>query len=74
METTNKKNGQHFLTLPEVQALLGVRSRKTVLKYIRSGKLRAYKLGGTRWRITLDAVNEFLKHDQVHNGHHATVV
>ena len=51
-----------FLTLPEVQSYLGLRSRKTILKYIESGSLRAYKIGGTRWRIALQDVQTFLRH------------
>lgn len=49
------------MTLPEVQAFLGVKSRKTILKYITSGRLKAYKLGGTRWRIASEDVQAFLK-------------
>ena len=58
-EGPRKTNG--FLTLPEVQSYLGIKSRKTVLKYIRSGKLQAYKIGGTRWRIAESDVLSFLK-------------
>ncbi len=49
------------MTLPEVQVFLGVKSRKTILKYITSGRLKAYKLGGTRWRIASEDVQAFLK-------------
>ncbi len=66
---TRKEKANHFLTLPEVQSFLGVKSRKTILKYIASGELSAYKLGGTRWRIARKDVEEFLKRQQVHNGH-----
>jgi excisionase family DNA binding protein len=58
-EIENNKNV--FLTLPEVQAFLGIKSRKTVLKYITTGKLRAYKIGGTRWRVAYEDVMGFLK-------------
>lgn len=54
-----------FLTLPEVQALLGVKSRKTILKYIFRGELTAYKLGGTRWRIARQDVDRFINAHQV---------
>ena len=60
MDEPNEKDN-HFLTLPEVQTYLGIKSRKTILKYIRDGKLAAYKLGGTRWRISYDDVHAFLK-------------
>ena len=50
----------HYFSLPELQSLLGVKSRKTILKYIRSGKLAAYKIGGTRWRIAREDVETFM--------------
>ena len=49
------------MTLSEVQEFLGIKSRKTILKYITTGKLPAYKIGGTRWRIAADDVKAFLK-------------
>ena len=52
---------QNFMSIPEVQSFLGIKSRKTVLKYITSGKLSAYKVGGTRWRIASRDVTAFLK-------------
>ena len=51
----------NFMTIPEVQSFLGIKSRKTILKYITSGKLCAYKVGGTRWRIASSDVMAFLK-------------
>ena len=60
-ESKNKKAPNSFLTIPEVQSFLGIKSRKTILKYIKSGKLPAYKIGGTRWRIAYDDVHSFLK-------------
>ena len=59
------KTTDHFLSLPEVQSVLRIKSRKTILKYIKSGKLPAYKLGGTRWRITPTDIESFLKNQQV---------
>jgi len=50
-----------LLTVSEVQAYLGIKSRKTILKYIRNGQLVAYKIGGTRWRIAREDVECFLK-------------
>ena len=62
------KNG--FLSVPDVQNFLGIKSRKTILKYIQSGKLTAYKIGGTRWRISWDDVKSFLKNSQpARSGH-----
>ena len=60
-----KKRTDHFLSLPEVQSVLGIKSRRTILKYIKSGELSAYKLGGTRWRITTNDIEDFLKKQQV---------
>jgi excisionase family DNA binding protein len=54
----------NFFTLPQVQTFLGIKSRKTILKYIQSGKLPAYKLGGTRWRIAEKDVRVFLAHSE----------
>ncbi len=70
MRTPNQRKitNKRFLTLAEVQSFLGIKSRKTILKYIHSGKLPAYKLGGTRWRIAREDVEAFLKKEQV-NGH-----
>ena len=61
MTKPNDEKKQDFLSLPEVQSYLGIKSRKTILKYIKSGKLRAYKIGGTRWRFAFDDVHAFLK-------------
>ncbi len=52
---------QQFLSIPEVQSFLGIKSRKTILRYITAGKLRAYKIGGTRWRIAASDVVTFLR-------------
>ena len=56
----NIENTKSFLTFSEIQTFLGVKSRKTILKYIKSGDLPAYKLGGTRWRISQEDINDFL--------------
>ena len=60
-DSKNPKDGKTFLTLSEVQQYLGIKSRKTVLKYINDRKLQAYKIGGTRWRIAYEDVMAFLK-------------
>lgn len=57
-----------FLTLSEVQSFLGIKSRKTILKYISTGDLSAYKLGGTRWRIARRDVEKFLRRNQVNHA------
>ncbi len=61
MNSENNGQKQDFLSLPEVQVFLGIKSRKTILKYIKTGKLRAYKIGGTRWRFAYSDVHAFLK-------------
>ena len=55
-----QEKSERFLTFSEVQDYLGVKSRKTVLKYIKNGELAAFKLGGTRWRISQADVDHFL--------------
>ena len=50
---------QPLMTFPEVQTYLQIKSRKTLLKYIRTGDLPAFKLGGTRWRILRKDVDAF---------------
>ncbi len=61
MNNNSGEKKQDFLSLPEVQSYLGIKSRKTILKYIKSGKLPAYKIGGTRWRFAFNDVHSFLK-------------
>ena len=61
MQNDSGEKKQDFLSLPEVQSYLGIKSRKTILKYIKSGKLQAYKIGGTRWRFAFKDVHAFLK-------------
>jgi len=68
MAIATRKVKEQFLSIPEVQSILGIKSRKTVLKYIKSGALPAYKLGGTRWRIVLEDVVSFVKKQQVIKG------
>jgi excisionase family DNA binding protein len=69
MQTQNrKKKNSRFLTLAEVQSILNIKSRKTILKFIAAGSLSAYKLGGTRWRIAARDVEQFLADHQVGNG------
>ena len=55
------KISKPFLSLPETQTFLGIKSRKTLLKYIREGKLTAYKIGGTRWRLAISDIEHFVQ-------------
>ncbi len=51
MNNTEDEKMKKFLTVQEVQDLLEV-SRGTIISWIRSGRLRAFKVGGGRlWRI-----------------------
>ena len=64
MRSAVKKNSagkKAFLSLAEVQTYLGIKSRKTILKYIQKGDLAAYKIGGTRWRVARHDVAAFLE-------------
>ena len=52
---------RQFLKLWEVCETIGV-SRRTVLRWIYEGKLRAIKLGGGRlWRVRENDLRRFLK-------------
>ena len=52
-----------LLTVKETAALLRVKER-TVLEYLRTGKLEGINMGtegpGRRWRITREAVDRFI--------------
>ena len=72
-EAANSKEEKKFLTLAEVQKYLGIKSRKTILKYIADGKLPAYKIGGTRWRIAYADVMAFLKKQFIELAEEKTV-
>jgi len=48
------------MSFPEAQGYLKIRSRKTLLKYVRAGRLPALKIGGTRWRIFRKDAEAFL--------------
>jgi len=52
---------EKFLTVNEIAAALKV-ERHTVIRWIESGKLRAFKPGGGRfWRIARADLQRFLK-------------
>lgn len=46
-------------TLEEVTELLHT-TRRTLYRYIKSGKLKAVKIGG-RWKVTDEALKDFLQ-------------
>ena len=68
MKNDSGEKKQDFLSLPEVQTFLSIKSRKTILKYIKSGKLPAYKIGGTRWRFAVTDVRLFVQKYKISNN------
>jgi len=48
---------ENHYTLNDLIDILGV-SRRTLLKYIKQGKIRAFKLGN-QWRVTEAELNKF---------------
>ena len=54
-------NAENFYTITDIMRILQV-SRVTVYRYINSGSLRAYRLGGSGdWRIPKEAIDEFME-------------
>jgi excisionase family DNA binding protein len=49
-----------FLTIKDIEGLMQV-TRKTVLAWIKTGGLKAYKVGGTSWRIRERDLKRFIK-------------
>jgi len=52
------KNMDKLFTLKETAEILRV-SERTIMRYLKSGKLKASNLG--QWRIKENAIDEFLK-------------
>ena len=48
-----------YYTVQDVMVLLAI-ADETIYRYIKSGKLRAIRVGGL-WRIPTEALDEFLK-------------
>jgi len=48
-------------TLPEVSKIVRL-ARRTLYNYLKSGELKAVKLGGT-WRVTEESLNEFINRE-----------
>jgi excisionase family DNA binding protein len=55
-----------ILTVPQAAAQLQV-SERTVYEWLRDGKLPGRKIGKV-WRLSADAINDFLRGDVVMNG------
>jgi excisionase family DNA binding protein len=54
----HKKTENHY-TLSDLIEILGV-TRITLLKYIKTKKLKAFKLGN-QWRVTQEELTQFIK-------------
>jgi len=48
-------------TLPEVANIVRL-SRRTLYTHLKSGELKAVKIGGT-WRVTEESLNEFINRE-----------
>jgi excisionase family DNA binding protein len=59
METNNEKRSDRVYTLSELLDILQV-TRRTLLNYIRRGKLKAFKVGNT-WRVTQKQLDDFIE-------------
>lgn len=55
----------HIYTVNDIIVILGV-TRITIIKYIKEGKIRGFKLGNT-WRVTEDALQEFISKSEKHS-------
>ena len=51
---------KQFLNAAEVAKLVQV-NRATITRWIKKGKLKAQRLGGSRWRIPLSAYEELTR-------------
>ena len=54
--------GEELLTVQQVMDIIKV-ADETVYRYIRTGKLKAVRVGGL-WRVPQSALDEFLQQDQ----------
>ena len=58
MEIREDLQKYKLYTIKELEPVLG-KSRLTIIRYINAGKLKGIKIGN-QWRITEDALREFL--------------
>lgn len=61
MNNEGTKNDFKMYTLPELEKMLTV-SNRTLLNYIKDGRLKAVKIGG-KWLISEDNLKKFLNGD-----------
>ncbi|MBU1093573.1 MAG: helix-turn-helix domain-containing protein [bacterium] len=58
METNNVKKNENVYSVNELQEILQVK-RPTLLKYIKTKKIKAFKVGN-QWRVTQEHLDEFI--------------
>ncbi|MEW6606535.1 MAG: helix-turn-helix domain-containing protein [bacterium] len=58
METNNGKKNENVYSVNELQEILQVK-RPTLLKYIKTKKIKAFKVGN-QWRVTQEHLDEFI--------------
>jgi excisionase family DNA binding protein len=58
MEANNGKKNENVYNINELQEILQVK-RPTLLKYIKSKKIKAFKVGN-QWRVTQEHLDEFI--------------
>lgn len=59
METSNGKKSENVYNINELQEILQVK-RPTLLKYIKTKKIKAFKVGN-QWRVTQEHLDEFIQ-------------
>ena len=59
METNNGKKNENVDSVNELQEILQVK-RPTLLKYIKTKKIKAFKVGN-QWRVTQEHLDEFIQ-------------
>lgn len=59
METSNVKKSENVYNINELQEILQVK-RPTLLKYIKTKKIKAFKVGN-QWRVTQEHLDEFIQ-------------
>lgn len=55
----NRIKGEKLYSVKEVIEILQL-SREAVYDFVRDGRLKAYKFGGTAWRVSESDLNEFI--------------
>lgn len=58
VERTKKIESLSLYTLTEIEPILGV-THRTLFNYIKSGKLKAKKIGG-KWKVTKEVLEDFV--------------